>query len=271
MWKLVKTGLAMAWYQPFAVCTLFIYNLLWGLLLYKLIRSVAVPLLHRYPGQELSREAVQLFWIEGQFQLTKTDLIHSYLWWGLGLLAARMLFSPLLNAGVYYSLHHQELNAGYRFVRGIRKLTLPFLVLYTVQIALTLAPLYFLYAKVVSSYQSHTSLEGFAWAVLPLLGGFLVYNFVLQTLFMYLQFGVVSGRPLSYSILLLIRNTPTAIPLAAFILLATLLISAAVMTSAMIWAGFATLLGYQVYRLIHMFCKMWAITTQYALWDVKSN
>lgn len=271
MWKLLKTGLAIAWYQPFAVCTLFVYNLLWGLLLYKLVRSVAVPLLHRYPGQELSREAVQLFWVEGQFQITKTDLIHSYLWWGLGLLVARMLISPMLNAGVYYSLHHQELNAGYRFVRGVRKLTLPFLGLYVMQMALTLAPLYFLYTRGAGSFQHHTSLEGFAWAILPLLGGFLLYNFLLQTLFMHLQIGMVSEKPLSFSMVLLLRNAVTAVLLAAAIVLITLILSAAVMTSAMIWAGFATLLGFQLYRFLHMFCKMWSITAQYAIWNAKSE
>lgn len=271
MWKLIKTGLQMAWYQPFAVCTLFVYNLVWGLLLYKLIQSVVVPLLHRYPGQVLSREAVQLFWIEGQFQITKTNLIHPYLWWGLALLIARMLLSPLLNAGVYYSLHHQELNAGYRFVHGVRKLALPFLGLYIVQMLLTLAPLYYLYTRGVSSFPKHSNWESLAMEILPLIGGFLLYNFLLQTLFMYLQFGKVSEKPFSFSILLLLRNALPALLLAVILLLISLIISAVVMTTAMIWAGFATLLGYQLYRFIHMFCGMWSITTQYALWNTKSD
>jgi hypothetical protein len=43
------------------------------------------------------------------------------------------------------------------------------------------------------------------------------------------------------------------------------------MASAMIWAGLAALAGIQAYRLIHMFCHMWAITSQHALWQKKSE
>lgn len=271
MWKMIKTGWTIAWNQPFAVCTLFIYNLLWGLALYEVIRSIVSPLLHRYPGQELSREAVQLFWVEGQFQIMKTDLIHSYAWWGLCLLLARMLLSPLLNAGVYYSLERTELNAGYRFVQGMRELALPFFVLYVIQMLLVLSPLYWLIPKGIELYHSNTTLNDVIKDVLPLLGGYLVYVFLLQTVFMYLQFGKVSGRSQLSSLLLLSRNVVPVMLIAVIILCVTLLISALVMTSAMIWAGFMALLGYQIYRLIHMFCKMWAVTAQYALWSAKNE
>lgn len=271
MWNSIKNGWKIAWNQPFAVCTLFVYNLLWGLLLYEWIRSIVSPLLHRYPGKELTRDAVQLFWIESHFQVTKTDLIYSYVWWGLALLLGRMLLSPLLNAGVYYSLEHKELNAGYRFVHGMRELALPFFLLYVSQMLFTLGPLYWLIPKGVELYRSNTTLFDAAKALLPLLGGYLVYIFLLQTLFMYLQFGKASGRPLLSSILLLLRNIVPALLIAVIIAFITLLAGALVMTSAMIWAGFAALLGYQIYRLFHMFCKMWAITAQYALWSAKNE
>ncbi|TDF92173.1 hypothetical protein [Paenibacillus piri] len=271
MWKMMKYGWTMAWHQPFAVCTLFVYNLVWGLALYNLIRSVVVPLLHRYPGHELSRASVQLFWIEAQFQLMKTDLIYSYLWWGVALLATRMLFSPLLNAGVYYSIEHTELNAGYRFVQGIRKLGLPFLGLYALQMLLSLAPLYELVPRLVASYGKHVTLTSLSWHVLPLIAGYLLYVFVLQTVFMYVQFGKLNGTSSSRSLLILLRNMLPIMLLAGSILLLTSVLSAAVMTSAMLWAGFAALLLVQAYRLVHMFCELWAITSQYALWNAKSE
>lgn len=270
MWKTIKTGYTIAWNQPFVVCTLFIYNLLWGLALYELIRSIVSPLLHRYP-QELSREAVHLFWIEAQFQITKTDLIHSYAWWGLCLLLARMLLSPLLNAGVYYSLEHTEMNAGYRFVQGMRELALPFFGLYVMQMLLTLSPLYWLIPKLIELYRTGASLTDVAKDVLLYLSVYLVYVFLLQTVFMYLQFGRTGGKSRLSSLLLLARNAFPVILIAVFILSVTLFISALVMTSAMIWTGFLALLGYQMYRLVHMFCKMWAITAQYALWSTHSD
>ncbi|MCR8636172.1 hypothetical protein [Paenibacillus radicis (ex Xue et al. 2023)] len=271
MLKTMKTGWTMAWHQPFAVCALFIYNLIWGLVLYSMIRSVVVPLLHRYPGNDLSREAVQLFWVEGQFQIMKTDLIQYYLWWGCALLAARMLLSPLLNAGIYYSVEHTEMNAGYRFVQGMQKLGLPFLGLYILQILLSAAPLYLLVPKVLDGYNKHLTLESLAWNILPLIGGYLLYLFLLQTVFMYVQFGKLNGKSSAHSLRLLLRNTLPVLLLAFTLLLITVAISAAVMTSAMIWAGFAAVAGVQAYRFIHMFCKMWAITSQYALWNAKEE
>ncbi|MCS7464571.1 hypothetical protein N0M98_31225 [Paenibacillus doosanensis] len=271
MWKTVKNGWHLTWNQPFVVCTLFIYNLLWGLALYEMIRSIIVPLLHRYPGPELERQAVHMFWIEGQFQLMKTDLIDSYVGWGLCLLIARMLLSPLLNAGVYYSLQHTELNAGYRFVQGMREFALPFFLLYVLQIALQLAPLYWLVPKTVDIYGKHATIYAIAQEVLPLLIAYGVYTFLMQTVFMYLQFGRISGKSSLFALTLLLRNLFPILVLAAALLIVILAVSTAVMASAMIWTGFLALLGYQVYRLIHMFCKLWAISTQYALWSAKSE
>jgi hypothetical protein len=271
MWKLLKTGFIQAWHQPFSVCALFMYNLLWGLTLYAIVRSIVVPLLHRYPGPELSREAVQLFWLEGQFQIMKTELIHPYVWWGVALLLARMLLSPLLSAGVYYSLEHMELNAGYRFVRGIRKLVLPFLGLYIIQMLLTLAPLYILVPKVIEAYVTHASLSDVTWHLLPEMGSYLAYLFLLQTLFMYMQFGLASGKSLTAPLGVLVRNALPVLLLGGITLVVTVAITALVMASAMVWAGFTALLGIQAYRLLHMFCKMWTITSQHALWNAKSE
>ncbi|SFL93259.1 hypothetical protein SAMN03159341_11237 [Paenibacillus sp. 1_12] len=269
MWKLLKNGFTNAWSQPFAVCALFTYNLLWGLTLYAAVRSIVVPLLHRYPSPELSREAVQLFWLEAQFQITKTDLIVPYLWWALALLLIRMVLSPLLSAGIYYSLEHTELNAGYRFVRGIRKLALPFLGLYVLQIFLTVAPLYLLGTKVIEGYQSHASLTAIGWHLLPWIGIYGVYLLLIHTLFMYMQFGLASSKSLLISCRLLVRNALTILLIAIFTLSVTFIISALVMTSAMVWAGFTALMLVQAYRLLHMFCKMWTITSQHALWNAK--
>lgn len=271
MWQLLKNGFVQAWGQPFSVCLLFIYNLLWGVLVYAIIRSIVVPLLHRYPGPEIPRDAVQLFWLEGQFQIMKTDLIYPYLWWGLALLLVRLLFTPLLSAGVYYSLEHMELNAGYRFMRGIRKLAASFTLLYAIQIVMVLVPLYLLTPKLMEAYGTHHSLTAIAWQMSPWAGGYLAYLFLLQTMFMYMQFGLASGRSPVWSLRLLIRNLLPVLLLAVITLVFTFAITAMVMASAMLWAGFAALVGIQAYRLLQVFGKMWMITSQHALWNAKSE
>jgi hypothetical protein len=267
MWNLLKTGFGQAWSQPFAVCLLFVYNLLWGVLVYAMVRSIVVPLLHRYPSPELSRDAVQLFWLEGQFQIMKTDLVYPYLWWGLALLLVRLLLTPLLSAGVYYSLEHMELNAGYRFMLGIRKLGLSFILLYAVQIMMAIAPIYILVPKLLAAYGTSHSLMAIAWQMAPWVGGYLAYLFLLQTLFMYMQFGLASGKSLVWSLGLLIRNLLPALLLAILILAFTLAITALFMASALMWAGFIALVGIQAYRLVQVFGKMWMITSQHALWN----
>lgn len=256
-----------AWNQPFAVCAMFTYNLLWGLILYTAVRSIVVPLLHRYPSPELSREAVQLFWLEGQFQITKTDLIVPYLWWALVLLLIRMVLSPpperwhLLFAGAYGIKRWISLctrNPQARFA-------LSWLV--SAANRADSRPLYLLGTKVIEGYHSHASLTAIGWHLLPWLGIYMAYLILIQTLFMYMQFGLASGKSVLISCRLLVRNVLTILLLAIVTVTITFALSALVMTSALVWAGFAALVLVQAYRLLHMFCKMWTITSQHALWN----
>lgn len=270
MWYWMKKGWAIAWEQPFAVFALFLYNLAWGVLTYKLVQSIVVPLLHRYPGKELSHEAAQLFWVEGQFQLMKTDLLVPYVWWAGALVGLRMLLSPILNAGIYYSLSRLELNAGYRFVEGIRKLALPFLGLYAMQTILSLAPLYWLVPHVLHQFGEQSSYADLGKALLPAASCFIAYVFLLQLFFLYLQVGKADGRSTLYTVLFVLRQAPMIILTALCVWAVTFIVSAAVMASAFIWAGLAALILFQAYRLLHMFLKMWAISTQYALWSEKA-
>ncbi|MCZ8514577.1 hypothetical protein O9H85_19545 [Paenibacillus filicis] len=270
MWNTIKQGWSLAYRQPFAVCALFVYNLAWGMVIYKLLQSVILPLLHRYPVQELGKETAQLFWVEGQFQLLKTDLIVPYLWWAACLLGLRMLLHPMLNAGVFYSLHHTELNAGYRFVEGIRKLSLPYFGIYGAQTLLSFAPLYWLLPFAVEQYGKQASYPGLAKALLPALGAYAAFLFLLQLGFLILQIGKLDGRSFLYSLLFFLRHL-IPIGLTALAVLAIgLTLTAAVLASAYVWAGFAALAGIQAYRLVQMFCKVWAIGTQYAYWTEKA-
>lgn len=270
MWNRIKTGWTMACQEPFAVFALFVYHLIWGVALYKLIQSIVLPLLHRYPGNDLPATASQLFWVEGHFQIMKTNLLEPYLWWGLLLLSLRMLLHPILNAGVYYSLRHRELNAGYRFVEGIRKLSLPFLGLYVVQLVLTLSPLYWLVPYTIEQYGQQASYVSLGKALAPALAAYIIYWFVLQLLFLFLQIGKTEGRSAAYTLLFVIRHLPVIVLAALAVTGIALAVLAAVMASAFLWAGFLALIGFQAYRLAQMFFKIWAISTQYALWTEKA-
>lgn len=267
----MKTGLRAALQQPFAVIALFLYQMGWGALLYKLVQSVLVPLMHRFPGGGQPKQAMQLFLAEGQFQLLKTDLSHSYLWWLAALLGARMLLTPMLNAGVYYSLTHRHQNAGYRFFKGIKELTLPFLITYFVRMVLSLLPLLWLLPKVQTIYAHTTSYEEAALQMLPWLLGLLSYGFLLNLLFMYVQFAIAARIGIISTFITFIRYSLPILGLALLILLISGLLTGITVTATYIWAGLVALLIYQLYPLFNMFLQMWAITSQYQLWTAKMN
>jgi hypothetical protein len=261
-----KSGFTMALHQPFAVVLMFLYQLGWGIIFYKLIQSVLLPLMHRYPGVDQPRSAVQLFFVEGQFQLLKTDLIKPYLWWLVGLIAIRMLVTPLLNAGIYYSLAHHEFNAGYRFVKGIRELALPFFLIYLFQMAFTLTPIIWLLPKAQSIWFTHGSYSSVLYAMLPWLIGFLLYGYAVRLCFIYIQFSQVSRVPLVSSFSILLRYGWLIVVTAVILLILSALLAGTAITAAYIWAGFVALLIYQLYPFCKMFLQIWAIAAQFQLW-----
>ncbi|WP_052487604.1 hypothetical protein [Gordoniibacillus kamchatkensis] len=171
MMNWIREGLRSAFRQPFAIVTLFVYELLWGFFLYRYIQSIVTPLLHRYPGSSLPGGASHLFLAEGQFRLTKTDLLIPYMWTLAVLLIVRMTVTPLLNAAVYYSLHRTDLNAGYRFFRGIKQLGGHYLLYYVLLIAFTAAPLPWLIGKASELYGKHFLTGKLIAALLPYAGG----------------------------------------------------------------------------------------------------
>jgi hypothetical protein len=269
--RYIKIGCAEALKQPFAVIALFLYQLIWSLALYKFVQSIVVPLMHRYPGADQPKSAMQLFLAEGQFRLLKTDLANSYLWWILGLLIVRMVMTPFLNAAVYYSLAHTRLHAGYRFFKGIKELAVPFLAYYVIQMILTLGPLAWLLPKAKDLLAQHSTFQAAGLAILPWFAVYLIYGCLLHLCFMYLQFAKTTGKGILYTLILFVRYSLWIMGLSALLMLLSGILASIAITAAYIWAGFIALLVYQCFPIIKMFIKMWAITTQFELWTVKTK
>ncbi|MVP02540.1 hypothetical protein [Paenibacillus lutrae] len=268
MLHFLRQGLMAAFKQPFAVCILYVYQFAWGILLYKFVQSVVVPLLHRYPGSDQPQSAVHLFLAEGQFRLFKTDLIQPYLWWIILLLGIRMLLSPMLSAGVFYSLEHPNMNAGYRFVKGIRQLLLPFFGFYLLQTLLTLAPLYFLAPKAVHLFREAISYQEILISLLPAVFLYILYAFLIQLFFLFLQFNQTSDtRTGFFNVIAVIMKQGLRIAGNA-LLIAILggILAVATTTVSYVWAGFTALIIQQMYPFLRMFLKMWSIAAQHQLW-----
>ncbi|MBP1994956.1 hypothetical protein [Paenibacillus eucommiae] len=271
MTRYFRKGFTMALQQPFAVIMMFLYQAVWGMILYKLVQSVLVPLMHRYPDANQPRAAMELFLMEGQFQLLKTDLLHSYVSWLVILLIIRMLFTPLLNAGIYYSLTHDQLHAGYRFFKGIRELALPYLLYYILQLAATMLPVIWLFPKIQSLWSTHGSYPSALTAILPWLIGIACYSYGVRLLFMYIQFARASRVPLLTSLPIFLRYSWLIVFTALLMLLLSGLLAGTMITATYIWAGFAALLIYQLYPLLKIFMQIWNIAAQFQLYAEKEN
>lgn len=270
MIRSVKEGWRAALQQPFLLYTLFVYRFAWSFAIYRTVESVVLPLLRRYPGKDVSAAQVQLFLAESEFRLTKTDLSHSFLWLLLGLLLARMLLTPLVNAGLFYSLSQTHYNPGYRFFRGIRELGWPFILYYWLQMLLTLLPLYYLWPKMKTVLENAYLLPGNLAPMWPWILGWAAYAYLLRLLFVHLQFGRTEKRPLLGTLLQSIGRLFPILAAAVLLLLFAALLSGAVMASTLIWAGFWTLLLYQAFGFVRTFFSLWSLTAQHSIYERKA-
>jgi len=265
MIRYATAGFRTAMSQYAALVLLSLYQAAWGLILIKLVKSAVLPLMRRYPGQHLDGTAVHIFWAESQFRLLKTDISHPYLWALAAILAARMVLTPFLNAGVYYSIHNGHLHSGYRFLKGIRELGKPFLMVYVLEMALMIAPLYALYRVAAKLWVTLDSYESFGSALLPWLAGYALYAFALHLAFMYIRFGITLRTKWYRSLAIYFRRWPGVMLLASAMLLVSLATAAFSLTVSLFWAGILAIALRQLQFVGSTLFKLWFVSAQYHL------
>ncbi|WP_424769088.1 hypothetical protein [Paenibacillus sp. sgz302251] len=246
------------------VILLFIYQLAWGFFLYRFIDSVISPLLRRFPSKYPSESAVQLFMTEAQIHLFKTDLITPYLWMLGGLFAARMLLTPLFNAGLLYSMHHQMRDgASTRFLEGIRKAWKPVMLLYWLESVLVLAPAWWLLPRALDSLLASGSVPELLQAVLPGAALWALWGTVLHLLFLAMQFGATSGQGILPSLWHAVRNFLAFAAISLLMWAISAVLGLVVSSVSMIWAGLLALILHQGYHLVRTLMKVWTIAAQF--------
>ncbi|QHW32008.1 hypothetical protein GZH47_15110 [Paenibacillus rhizovicinus] len=268
----IKQGWRLMSKHFYIIILLFLYELIWGFFLYRTIENIAVPLLKRFPDSyAASSSAISLFLTEAQFQLMKTDLIRPYALLFCGLLGARMLVTPLLNAGLFHSLHHTTDEKGTTFLKGIRKAWKPIALLYLVETTLTLAPAVWLLPRALRLLLSSGSLIEFAQAAGPWAGAWLLWAVLMHLLFLSMQFGAVTG---SGSMRALWSGIANFIPFCGVSILMWgigALLSATVASVSLLWAGLLALLLHQGYQLLRTIMKVWTAAAQYDVWQSKQQ
>jgi len=261
----IKQGWRLTVNHIYLVLLLFLYQLLWGVVIYRSIDSIVAPLLRRFPSDYPSETAVSHFLAEAQFLLFKTNLISPYLWMLGGLLLARMLLSPLINAGLIHSMLHQTRaeGSGTRFLEGIRRNWRAFLLLYWGESALALMPGIWLLPQAVQTIKQSGSLALLIQKILPSSGLWILWIIVLHLLFLAMQFGAAAGDKLLASLWRGMRH------FALFTILTLLMwgigvaIGLVSTSISMLWAGLYALILHQGFHFFRSLLKVWTLAVQF--------
>lgn len=270
MKSFMTQGWRLAWSHFHLVLLLFLYQLIWGFFIYRMIDGIVAPLLKRLPPEEMVRSSSGIldgtanhFLAEAQFQLLKTDLAGSYLWMLGGLFAARMLLSPLFQAGLLYSLHRKsEGSAGTAFLEGIRKTWRPVSLLYWAQSLLVLLPGWWLLPRGLEAAMGSRSAPEALSAILPGALLWLAWSGLMGLLFLAMQIGAVTGegiwRSLWHSLKRFVAYAGITLAMWGIALLCSLAVSG----MSLLWAGLAALVVHQGYHLVRTLLKVWTLASQ---------
>jgi hypothetical protein len=248
---------------------LFVYQFLWGFFLYRAIDGVLVPLLKRYPDPLAARGAVELFLAEAQFRIMKTDLLVPYGLALLGLLAARVLLTPFINAGLFHSLQHAEKKKGTTFFAGVRAAWKRIALIYAAELAAILTPLAWLLPLASRAFRASDGWSGLLRTLLPALAVWLLWCLLVRLISIGMQFGAAAGDGVLPSLSVTIRSLPAAAAAALAVWsigAAAGLVSAAV---SMVWAGLFAIILHQAQQFFRTWFKVWTYAAQYEAWNSK--
>jgi hypothetical protein len=267
MRRLLKKGWDMTVRHKYVLVLLFLYRLLWGFFLYRFVDSVVTPILARYPEEHPHSDAAHLFLVEAQFRLLKTDLANDVLWLLGGLLLLRMVLTPLLNAGVYYSFHHAVEGEGTRVLFGMRRTWKPVTLLYWLENGLILLPAVWLLPLAKDRFFSEPSLTAWLQGLLPYAAAWLALGFMLHLLFQFMQFGAVSREGIFKGLGLALRRALPLIGITFIMLGIGLAVSATAWAVSLLWSGFLAVALHQAFHFVRSLLTLWTTASQYQVWS----
>lgn len=262
----MKKGWDMTLRHKYVLVLLFLYRLLWGFFLYRFVDGVVTPILVRYPGDHPNASAARLFLIEAQFRLLKTDLLNETLLLLGALMLMRMILTPLLNAGVYYSFHHAIEGEGTQVLAGIKRSWKPVTALYWLENFLTVLPALWLIPFARDRFYAAGSASGWLQELLPYIGLWLAWGFLVHLLFQFMQFGAVSREGiLSGAVRALRKGLPL---IAVTLVMIGIGISVSLVASAVsyVWSGFAAIALHQAFHFVRSLLTLWTSASQYHVW-----
>ncbi|MEC0128156.1 hypothetical protein [Paenibacillus pabuli] len=273
----IREGWFLVRQHMFIAALLFIYQLIWGYFLYQMVQSAVVPLLLRYPEPDAGELSTMLFKMESQLSLSTSPEVHRYLWILGAMLLLRMLISPLIQAGLLYSLQHfKHSEERIPFIRGIKHLWKPMLLLYTIRTILLLLPAYWLVPKLYSIFMDgfhslHLLLPG-----IPYVAGWIVYGWVIHYALLYMQFGISAPdeeggvRGTLHAVWIALRHVIALSGIAILLGGLHLLVFGAFTSASWLVTGLTGLILQQTYPLARCLLSLWKICAHFRLWQSKT-
>lgn len=269
MLNAIKEGWTLVRLHFFIVILLFIYRLAWGIFNYKYTASGVIPLLLRYPGSEQGPLNQTLFWMESQIALMQNSSVHRYFLIMLAVIVFRLLLTPLLRAGVYYSLHNGKQPGQRSFLTGIRLFWRSSLFYFTVETCLLLLPGYWIVPHVAHHLSGDPLL--IVTRLLPYVALWGAFAWLTRQCLMYMQFGTISGRGAWFSLTCCMRRIISGSGISITLGVATLVLLSLFSASAWLWTGLLALLLHQTYHLISALFTIWHTAAQYHVWNTACN
>lgn len=266
MKKWLKLGWGTSVQHRYVLVILFLYRLLWGFFLYRFIGSIISTVLARFPAAHPNPDAGQLFLIEAQFRLIKTNLANETLLVLGMMLLARMMLTPLLQAGIYYSFCHARPEEGTLVLTGMRKAWKPAVLLYWLEIVLLLLPALWLFPIASELFIASPMIESWLQAMLPYVVGWMFYGFVLRLLFPFMLFSAVSQQGVLPGMRAALRHIWPLLLLALIMAGAGLVASTAATATTLLWSGFFAVLLHQLFHFIRSWLSLWTTASQYHIW-----
>ncbi|RCX14448.1 hypothetical protein DFP94_11756 [Fontibacillus phaseoli] len=271
----VRNGWGLVRSQFPSVIILFLYQLLWGLFLYRLVSSAVTAVLSRYPESPPNQLNRILYLIEGQFELKHNPAIHQYFWLLLGMVVLRLLLTPLLQAGILYSLVPADARAsGFPLFRGMKEFWKPVTLFFLLELALLALPGFWLVPELYALALRLIPAGDRLVPILIICGvilGWAAYGWLMRQLLLFAQFGYLFKTGVWGSLMVSLKYLLPGIAISLILGASGAALFLLFGTVSWIWTGLLALILQQSYPFFRSLFQIWTLTSQYQLWHTKTQ
>ncbi|WP_435923308.1 hypothetical protein [Paenibacillus sp. DYY-L-2] len=271
----VRNGWGLVRSQFPSIIILFLYQLLWGLFLYRLIHSAVIAVLSRYPDPPPTEMSRLLYLIEGQFELSHNPAVHRYAWLLLGMVVLRLLLTPLLEAGILYGFTPPDARGtGLTLFRGMKEFWKPVSLFFLLELALLALPAVWIVPELVALLPRLIPSGDRLAPMLTLMGYVLAwaaYGWIVRQVLLFAKFGYLFKTGIWASLILCMRHLLPGIAIAFILGASGAILFLLFGTVSWIWTGLIALLLQQSYPFIRSLLQVWNLSSQYQLWHTKTQ